>query len=67
MAEHPPERDAGPMFKRAAFTLIELLVVVTIIVVLLALLTPAMDQAIYQGELTACGARLKAVASAITA
>ena len=49
------------------FTLVELLVVVTIIVVLLALLTPAMDKAIYQGELTACGTRLKAVASAITA
>src|ERR1041385_2867875 len=44
--------------KRLAFTLIELLVVVTIIVVLLALLTPALDRAIYQAELTACGARL---------
>ena len=38
-----------------AFTLIELLVVVTIIVVLLALLTPALDKAIYQAELTSCG------------
>ena len=41
------------------FTLIELLVVVTIIVVLLALLTPALDQAIYQAELAVCGTNLK--------
>jgi prepilin-type N-terminal cleavage/methylation domain-containing protein len=46
-----------------AFTLIELLVVVTIIVVLLALLTPALDQAIYQAELVACGASLDAGAT----
>jgi competence protein ComGC len=39
---------------RAAFTVVELLVVVTIIVVLLALLTPALDRAIYQTELTVC-------------
>ena len=37
-----------------AFTLIELLVVVTIIVVLLALLTPAVDRAIYQAEMLRC-------------
>ncbi len=48
---------------RNGFTLIELLVVVAIIAVLLALLTPAMDQAIYQSELTVCAARLKAGAS----
>jgi prepilin-type N-terminal cleavage/methylation domain-containing protein len=41
-----------------AFTLIELLVVITIIVVLLALLTPALDRAIYQAQLTVCGAQL---------
>ena len=46
---------------RSGFTLIELLVVVTIIVVLLALLTPALDKAIYQAELTACGANFKAL------
>jgi prepilin-type N-terminal cleavage/methylation domain-containing protein len=39
------------------FTLIELLVVVTIIVVLLALLTPALDKAIYAAELASCGAQ----------
>jgi prepilin-type N-terminal cleavage/methylation domain-containing protein len=48
------------------FTLIELLVVVTIIVVLLALLTPALDQAIYQAQLAVCGATLKTVAGAVT-
>src|ERR1041385_425886 len=36
------------------FTVIELLVVITIIVVLLALLTPALDEAVYQAELAAC-------------
>ena len=48
------------------FTLIELLVVVTIIVVLLALLAPALDQAIYQAELATCAAQLKSVAGAVT-
>ena len=48
---------------RPAFTLIELLVVITIIVVLLALLTPAVDRAIYQAELTVCGTRLKGIAT----
>lgn len=42
---------------------LQLLVVVTIIVVLLALLVPAMNKAIYQAELTVCGARQKAVAA----
>lgn len=41
-----------------AFTLIELLVVVTIIVVLLALLTPALDRAIRAASSTVCLANL---------
>ena len=51
------------MRSSSAFTLIELLVVVTIIVVLLALLTPALDKAIYQAELAVCGAKLHSIGS----
>jgi prepilin-type N-terminal cleavage/methylation domain-containing protein len=51
---------------RHAFTLIELLVVITIIVVLLALLTPALDKAIYQAELLQCAGRLKALGAGVT-
>ena len=54
------------MHRSPAFTLIELLVVITIIVVLLALLTPALDQAIYQAELTVCGAQMKTIATGVT-
>ena len=39
------------------------MVVVTIIVVLLALLAPALDQAVYQAELAICGTRQKIVAT----
>ena len=49
--------------KAQAFSLVELLVVITILVVLLALLAPAMDKAIYQAELAVCGAQQKAIAS----
>ena len=52
--------------RRDGFTLVELLVVVAIIVVLLALLTPALDQAVYQAELAVCGARLKSLGTAAT-
>jgi prepilin-type N-terminal cleavage/methylation domain-containing protein len=45
----------------SGFTLIELLVVITMIVVLLALLTPALDQSIYQAELAVCGAQQKGI------
>jgi prepilin-type N-terminal cleavage/methylation domain-containing protein len=51
---------------KSAFTLIELLVVITIIVVLLALLAPALDQAIYQAELAQCAGKLKSVAGTVT-
>jgi len=44
-----------------AFTLIELLVVVTMIVLLLALLVPAMDRAIYQAEMARCASNIKAM------
>jgi prepilin-type N-terminal cleavage/methylation domain-containing protein len=42
-----------------AFTLIELLVVITIIVVLLAMLAPALDRAMYEAELVQCAGNLK--------
>jgi prepilin-type N-terminal cleavage/methylation domain-containing protein len=45
----------------AAFTLIELLVVVTMIAILLAVLSPALDQAMYQAELSICAAGLATV------
>jgi prepilin-type N-terminal cleavage/methylation domain-containing protein len=48
------------------FTLVELLVVITIIVLLLALLAPALDTAIYQAELVVCGAQIKTVCQALT-
>jgi prepilin-type N-terminal cleavage/methylation domain-containing protein len=50
---------------RPAFTLIELLVVVTIIVVLLALLTPALDKAVTAAELVKCAANLHAFGVAV--
>ena len=51
---------------RTAFTIVELLVVITIIVVLLALLMPALDKAIYQAELVRCAAQMKSVAFGAT-
>jgi prepilin-type N-terminal cleavage/methylation domain-containing protein len=50
---------------KKGFTLVELLVVITIIVILLALLAPALDQAIYQAELAVCGANQRATASGV--
>ena len=47
------------MRHRIAFTLIELLVVITIIVILLALLVPAINKGIYAAELAKCGSQLK--------
>ena len=51
---------------RNGFTLVELLVVITIIVILLALLAPALDKAIYQAELAVCGTRVRAIATGCT-
>lgn len=48
-----------------AFTLVELLVVITIVVILLALLAPAMDKAIYQAELAVCGADYRTLGAAV--
>jgi len=50
-----------------AFTVVELLVVITIIVVLLALLAPAVDKAVYQAELAACAAKQRGITSGIGA
>lgn len=47
------------------FTLVELLVVVSIIVVLLALLVPSLEKAIYRAELLLCAGNQRAVASAV--
>jgi len=47
-----------------AFTIVELLVVVATLVVLLALLIPAMDRAVYVAELARCGANLHAATGA---
>ena len=55
-----------PRPRSAAFTLVELRVVITIIVVLLSLLTPAMDQAIYRAELAVCSSRLKGIANGMS-
>jgi prepilin-type N-terminal cleavage/methylation domain-containing protein len=45
-------------WRAAAFTLIELLVVITIIVVLLAMLAPALDKAIESAQRTICASNL---------
>ena len=50
---------------KIAFTLVELLVVITIIVVLLALLTPGLDQAIYQAELAVDAAKIRSIANKV--
>jgi prepilin-type processing-associated H-X9-DG protein len=53
------------MQKPTAFTLIELLVVVTIIVVLLALLTPALDKAIAEAERVVCLSNFRSIGIAM--
>jgi prepilin-type N-terminal cleavage/methylation domain-containing protein len=53
-----PKNPAVVAFSRRAFTLIELLVVVTIIVLMLALLLPALGKAAREGERVACSSNL---------
>jgi prepilin-type N-terminal cleavage/methylation domain-containing protein len=53
-------------FREDGFTLVELLVVIAVIVVLLALLTPALDSAIYEAELATCAARQAAICDTLT-
>lgn len=48
-----------------AFTIVELLVVITIIVVLLALLAPALDKAVHEAAMAKCGAQLKGVGAGV--
>jgi prepilin-type N-terminal cleavage/methylation domain-containing protein len=57
---------ASNLEPQAGFTLVELLVVVTIIVILLALLTPALSRAVYQAELTVCATQVRNIASGVT-
>jgi len=54
------------MNRQFGFTILELLVVVTVIVLLMALLAPALEKAIYQAELTICAARLRTIASGVS-
>jgi len=51
------------VLRRYGFTLIELLVVITIIVVLISFLIPALDTAIYQAEMAVCGSNQHNIAS----
>jgi prepilin-type N-terminal cleavage/methylation domain-containing protein len=51
---------------RSAFTLVELLVVITIIVILVAMLAPGLEKAIYAAELAVCQANQHAVGAGVT-
>ncbi len=54
-----------PRHALRGFTLVELLVVITIIALLLSLLTPALEKAIYQAELAVCGGTLRTLGSRV--
>lgn len=51
----------------AAFSLVELLVVITIIVVLLSLLAPALDKVFYEANMAVCGATKKSLGTSLAA
>src|SRR5688572_22045336 len=55
----------GPIRPYPGFTLVELLVVITIIAILLALMMPAMDKAIYQAELAVCASNQRQTATGL--
>ena len=44
------------------FTLVELMVVVAIIAILVSLMTPAVEEAMYQAQLAVCATRLNGIA-----
>jgi prepilin-type N-terminal cleavage/methylation domain-containing protein len=48
------------------FTLVELLVVISIIVLLTAMLIPALEQAVYRARLSTCMGQLRVIGSAVT-
>ena len=48
-----------------AFSLVELLVVITIVVVLLAMLAPSLDKAMYEAELATCASNLHVVGTGV--
>src|SRR5689334_12180710 len=54
MAPSPVTAQRQSTIVSKGFTLIELLVVITIIVVLLALLTPALDKAMTEAQMAQC-------------
>ena len=52
--------QSRPRLRSHGFTLVELLVVVALITILLAMLMPAMEKAVYAADLVRCGANLDA-------
>src|ERR1051325_4642032 len=59
-----PEQAVKTAASPRAFSVVELLVVVTIITLLLALLGPAVDRAVYQAQLALCAANFKGISTA---
>jgi prepilin-type N-terminal cleavage/methylation domain-containing protein len=61
LVEPPAVSRSTSLAMGKGFTLVELLVVITIVVVLLALLSPALDRAVYQAELAACASHQRTI------